>query len=499
MRRNWLTIAIGSAVFVSNVAGASEGPGSAPPKGPTVCEKVAKAIEDGVNKYIDVELNQLVLNIHGKAGPNNRLDVGGDAPGVKAKATVNEKAKTINVQLTFTQGRISVTGKASMFGASGPISGSFKFPKQNLAQKNFSFRCDVDSCRDFVTKGVGPLINAINQAFLAKLPTAIPMRVNDVPLVGSVDATARVTKWPRLNDAEIVGDKVVVTSSPWGPARFNVDSIPIAGAISVGKAFAGLRVALPCALGAARGEDEKGENTGPKACGQGGPCPPPPPPPAPSVCGNTSNIRLQVQFKANETKIVPNYKENAEQVEILKSTAGNIKDGCKVVFTGQTDCGEKATDRRKLSLDRANAVRQMLGDDTTPDVAIRMVSYPETACKAGKGTVNIEMSEDTSTPPTGSVDGHVVRTGYHCNEPQAEDAACNHYANCTKVKIFPEIIPDTKTLKLEGQTMNWVRVTVPAETKPVNSNAGGAGHTAGPKKWMPLFNVLPGPVSNCRP
>jgi outer membrane protein OmpA-like peptidoglycan-associated protein len=462
-----------------------------------VCARVAKAIEDGVNKYIDAELNQLVLNIHGKAGTNNRLDVGGDAPSVKAKATVNEKTKTIAVQLTFTQGRISVTGKASMFGASGPISGSFKFPKQNLAQKNFSFRCDVDSCRDFVTKGVEPLINAINQAFLAKLPTDIPMRVNDVPLVGSVDATASVTKWPRLNDAEIVGDKVVVTSSPWGPARFDVDSIPIAGAISVGKAFAGLRVALPCALSAARGEDEKGENTGPKACGQGGPCPPPPP--APSVCGNTSKIRLQVQFKPGKTRIEPSYLNNPEQLNILRTFASDIKDGCKVVLTGNTECSEAppaGKTKQDLSLGRANAVRQMLGDDTGPNVAIRMVSAAS-ACKNAPRNRFVEIATSVNTAAqTGPVDGYVVATkGYHCDEYQSKNAACNHYARCTPVTIHPTIKGDTKELEgLEGQTVNWASVDIKPGAPKLPTSKGG-GRTM---EWMPLFDVLPGPVSDCR-
>ncbi len=402
--------------------------------------------------------------------------------------------RAVEVALTFEQGQLSINGKASVNAIVGSVSGNVRgnsvFPATKLATKKFSFRCDIDTCGEFVTRGVGPLIDTINREFLAKLPARITQNVT-VPVLQSVEATASVPSWPRLNDPRIERGKVVVTSDKWGPARLAIDATPIGVAVSA--KFNGLRVELPCALGEKRNEPpvkvpEK-EKTDKEVT-----------PPSEPVCGDMT--RLQVQFDTDKKRIDPAYKDNREQLRILDTVAKGIKVGCNVVLTGHAECNEGERDlnkQKRLAFGRANAVRQMLGDDAGPHVAIRMKSVPDGACKNGPQNRFVEIAtfENTAAQKTGQVEGYVVggATAYHCSEPQSDNAECKHYAGCTPITIRPEIATDTKVLEgLAGQTVNWVRVDVPAGTPTVGENSGRPGV----KKWMPLFDVLPGPVSGCR-
>jgi outer membrane protein OmpA-like peptidoglycan-associated protein len=485
--------------------------GSASAVEKTACEKFAAGIQSVVNDRVNKALKHLVINIKREMNADNKLTVEGTAPNVTATTFVRSRASppTLDVTLTFTRGTITINGKAlidlGIAKPSGRISGTITTPRVDPVSIT-GIPCDLRLCQDYVTRVVKRVVDEINGKFLARLPTSATVRVmNDLPVFGDIDATLTMT-WPRLAQPSLnrAEKRIAMSLSAWGPASVAIESVPISAAVLAKVNELGFKI--PCALPVEQGDNDF--------------VPPPPPPPAPYPgpqptpfeCGDTASIR--VGFGSDSFRIKEDQPAgNAAQIAILRRIAGAVRDGCVLKFEGHSDCVGSQEGNQFLSERRASAVRQTLGNLARGNVAIRMkavghgFSLPacrtdsagirmnarcdrsrDSDCLARNRRVLVSSSTIVGQPVTGRVEGYVRKgeTGYHCPDPTG--TSCREREACSSVTLHPEIRVDSRGRKFDndrqGQIINWVKVNIP--------EVDGF-------RWIPFFDVLPGPRAACNP
>ena len=109
---------------------------------------------------------------------------------------------------------------------------------------------------------------------------------------------------------------------------------------------------------------------------------PAPPPPAPERPRDTPNASLSELFNGNVKTIYFDYDKSEirpDQMQILQSNAGWLKQNSSVIFTIEGHTDERGSQEYNLALGdrRANAVKEYLLSQGISDVRVNVISYGE--------------------------------------------------------------------------------------------------------------------------